>query len=746
MAQPHPDLIRSRNRWRLLAAATTAAAVALALLPLGSPRDGLGEEVAVADSSREGFLVGFSDDAVKWDPTVAELARGLGAPAFRVTLLWTRGQRELAADDVRSLGRAVGSGARIVLSVYAHSADEAPLTPDTRDDYCEYVRGTLERFPAIRDVVIWNEPNKSHFWRPQFGADGSSSAPAAYGELLARCWDVLHAFRPDVNVIAPATAPRGNDRPDAASNISHSPGNFIRRLGRAYRASGRTAPLFDTVGHHVYGETAAERPWKQHPLSGTIGLGDWRELMQALWDGFEGTAQPVPGECGSGRCPKIWYLEAGYQTTIDPARSGSYRGAENESHPLPDFGGGESGRFHDADTPAPDQSTQLVDAIHRASCQPHVGAFFNFLLVDEADLAGWQSGVLWADGVQKQSYPAFREAATAAAGRQVDCASLKGSPQPAAFVPQTSVRILKLAWPTAQRFPAGNVQWRFGVSAAEHATYRAVLYRVGGATGRVAAERTSGRLARGVFATVRFPARRLRTGTYQMEVQITSEGSDERFAKRTSPTFAVGNAPVRGRRAPLARQAPATVRRAGVLLSPIAPAPGALLKGIELGSPRPLEDEGLRLLEVKVADPEAIEKAIVAEINRVRQARGLRMLRISPELDRAGDAHSRSLAYAGEFTHDWPADDADFGRWIGRFYPQRSFGTWRVGENLLWTSGRLTARSAVAAWLASPPHRRVMLAPGWREVGIGVVRAYSAPGAYRGYTVEIASAEFGLRT
>lgn len=744
MAGPGKKVTR-RRRWPLAAAAAVAG-LGLALLPAGPAWQGLGDEVAVADPSGGSFFVGFSDDAVKWDPGLASVARDAGGSAFRVTLQWTRGQRELGADDERALGRAVGTGSRIVLAVYAYSADEAPLSEETRDDYCAYVRSALARFPAVRDVVIWNEPNKSHFWRPQFAADGSSAAPAAYAALLARCWDVLHDLDPGVNVIAPATAPRGNDRPDAPSNVSHSPGNFIRKLGEAYRESGRTKPLFDTVGHHVYGENAAERPWKQHPLSGTIALGDWRELMQALWDGFNGTGQPLPGDCRGSRCTKIWYLEAGFQTSVDPARAASYRGVENESHPLPDFGGGDP-PVVDPTTPAPDQATQLADAIRSAACQPHVEAFFNFMLVDEADLAGWQSGLLWADRVQKQSYPAFRDAVRAAATGAAPCGTLKGQPQPQAFVPQTSVRILKLGWPTAKRFPATNAVWRFGVTAAESGTYSAVLYRVGGAAGRVAAERRNGRVQRGVFTTIRFPARRLRPGTYQMEVQLTSEGNAERFVKRTSPTFVVGRpAPPRPARAPR-RKGETAVSASGVLLSPVGTLPGTLVpEGIQLQALEPVEDEGLQLLNVRVTDPEVIERSVVAEINRVRLARGLSMLRLSSELGRAGDAHGRALAYAGEFSHDWPADDAPFGRWIARFYPRGSYESWRAGENLLWTSGTFTARAAVASWLASPPHRRVMLDPSWREVGVGVVRAYDAPGVYQRRTVAIAAAEFGLRT
>ena len=66
-----------------------------------------------------------------------------------------------------------------------------------------------------------------------------------------------------MNVIA-ASAARGNDNPSASGNVSHSPVNFYRKLGEAYRASGRRQPIFDTVGHNPYPVTNAERPWARH--------------------------------------------------------------------------------------------------------------------------------------------------------------------------------------------------------------------------------------------------------------------------------------------------------------------------------------------------------------------------------------------------------------------------------------------------------------------------------------------------
>src|SRR5439155_15335666 len=125
-------------------------------------------------------------------------------------------------------------GLRVVVAVYGAPGD-APLDPSVRQGYCDAVGDLLRSYPTVNDVVIWNEPNTSAFWRPQFGADGKPAAPAAYEALLARCWDALHAIRPSVNVIA-ASAPHGNDAPRARAP-SNSPAAWYRGLGAAYRAS-----------------------------------------------------------------------------------------------------------------------------------------------------------------------------------------------------------------------------------------------------------------------------------------------------------------------------------------------------------------------------------------------------------------------------------------------------------------------------------------------------------------------------
>jgi hypothetical protein len=382
------------------------------------------------------FLVGVAEDAPKWAPppgypaSEAVEARALGIKSFRITVPWTAGQTELSATTITELNRTVsllGPEFRLVVAVYG-APKSAPQDDVARGQYCSYVRDVVARYTRVNDVAIWNEPNL-WFWQPQFNADGTSASPAAYGALLARCYDVLHDFRPEINVIAPVLSPSGNNNP-AGSSPSHSPDRFIRELGAAYRASGRTQPLFDTVGHHVYGASTAERPWLTH-FGGRISEGDWGKLMQNLTTAFSGTAQPLPGQCLATRCVYIWYLEGGWQTQIDAAKAAIYYNTELTPNVIPDFAGGEPDSPPPAATsPAPDQATQVLDGVRLAYCQPYVKAFFNFHLWDEPGLGGWQSGPFWFDRTKKDSYDAFSQAFAEANAGTIDCTRLKGGLPP----------------------------------------------------------------------------------------------------------------------------------------------------------------------------------------------------------------------------------------------------------------------------------------------------------------------------
>ena len=392
----------------------------------------LGAAMARPALDGPGFFVGFSEDLPRAiGPDAVTPARELGAKSFRFTLQqWRPGQIRVADSDIADLRDAVRdtAGMRAVLAVYSFGSN-TPRTDVDREQYCAYLRDALTRLPSIRDVVIWNEPNKILFWSPQLPGQGASASPIAYEALLARCYDVLHVAFADVNVIGLALSPTGNDNAG-----SHSPGAFIRAVGEAYRASGRTRPLFDTVGHHAYGFTASERPWAKHIGSKVLSQGDWNKLMYNLWLAFDGTAQAIPSAGGVG----IWYMEGGSQTAIDAGKEALYSGAENVAV-IPDYAGGEPEAPPPAATSAaPDQYTQVRDSIRLAACQPYVWAYFNFLLFDEPRLAGWQSGAFWSDRTAKDSLPGFAQAISEANSATVDCDALKGGRPSADFMPPST--------------------------------------------------------------------------------------------------------------------------------------------------------------------------------------------------------------------------------------------------------------------------------------------------------------------
>jgi hypothetical protein len=115
----------------------------------------------------------------------------------------------------------------------------------------------------------------------------------------------------------------------------------------------------------------------------------------------------------------VWYLETGFQTTVPRGKRRFYSGEETDSYAVPPVA--------PAATDERDQATQIRDALLLARCQPEVGAFFNFELLDEDRLAGWQSGVLYRDGTEKPSYAAFKSAVAQVRGGLVDCSTVTGA-------------------------------------------------------------------------------------------------------------------------------------------------------------------------------------------------------------------------------------------------------------------------------------------------------------------------------
>jgi len=140
-----------------------------------------------------------------------------------------------------------------------------------------------------------------------------------------------------------------------------------------------------------------------------------------------------------------------------------------------------------------------------------------------------------------------------------------------------------------------------------------------------------------------------------------------------------------------------------------------------------------------------LEDEILQALNQIRADNGLRPLKQSNALRTAAAGHSVALLGAGVFQHESP-DGTTFDVRIRRDYSTRGFFSWSVGENLLATTGTLSAAEAVRLWMNSPPHRRNILSPGWRDAGIGAVYTASASGAFGARSAWVVTLDFGYRT
>jgi uncharacterized protein YkwD len=142
-----------------------------------------------------------------------------------------------------------------------------------------------------------------------------------------------------------------------------------------------------------------------------------------------------------------------------------------------------------------------------------------------------------------------------------------------------------------------------------------------------------------------------------------------------------------------------------------------------------------------------LEHDILREVNRLRVAHGLRALTPSAPLQAAAAFQSRDMIERGYFDHDQPGG-ASFGVRLKRFYPLVGGTTWLVGENLLWSTVGIAPAAAVKLWLASPPHRRNLFDPTWREVGVGAFDTPAPIGAFAqaGGPVVVVTMDFGARS
>jgi len=347
---------------------------------------------AAAQAAGPSLVLGATEDAVR-STTMAQAKAQMdllalaGFRGVRITQTWTPGDRTLSARD-RTVLENVAAAAKldnvtVLTSVMNAGSRTTPLTAEDQADFAAYAAAVVKAVPALKILIVGNEPNLNRYWLPQFNEDGSDAAAPAYESLLALTYDAVKAAVPGVTVLGGAVSPRGGDV-GGGIRPTHSPTVFIHDLGQAWRDSGRTAPIMDGFAFHPYEDNSSVAPVDgTHPNSTTIALADYPKLVASLGEAFDDYELP------------IWYDEFGVESQVPAAKASLYTGTEpTTTKPVTEA----------------TQAEYYRQAVQLAFCQPNVRGLFLFHSVDEKDLTAWQSGVYYADDAPKASLNAVKQA------------------------------------------------------------------------------------------------------------------------------------------------------------------------------------------------------------------------------------------------------------------------------------------------------------------------------------------------
>ena len=115
-------------------------------------------------------------------------------------------------------------------------------------------------------------------------------------------------------------------------------------------------------------------------------------------------------------------------------------------------------------------------------------------------------------------------------------------------------------------------------------------------------------------------------------------------------------------------------------------------------------------------DPASARSAMLCLVNYARTRSGLAPLRLRETLNLAGQAKLQADLSCDEFSHS-PCGRSFRSVFAGYLAGASSY---RIGENLAWGTGDDgTPRQTLNSWLHSPEHRANLLAPQFRDLGIG---------------------------
>ena len=385
----------SERRWVGAAALVAAAALCVPAATIGAPqaRASAGMSIGIYDEGET-----FFDDGT----ATFTRYKQLGVKVLRVNLYWggklgVAKSRPFDASDPRDaaydwslydrVAQFAGAyGIKLLFSInatprWANGGQSSNRPPLNFADLRAFAYAAAARYsgnytgddgrtlPAVRLWAAWNEPNNPAFLRPQYVKRGGQwviQSAVAYAKICNAVYLGVHSTGyPGEQVACGVTSPRGNNNPNS-SRPSVSPIAFLD----AAKKAGMTT--FDAYAHNPYYGSPSETPASKPPPTQSGGsptavtLGNIDDLIAEVTRLY-------------GRKP-IWITEYGYQTKPPDAQFGV-------SWSL--------------------QAKYLTQAFAIARKNPRIALMLWFLVRDEPDLSGWQSGLMTTGGQKKPAYSAF---------------------------------------------------------------------------------------------------------------------------------------------------------------------------------------------------------------------------------------------------------------------------------------------------------------------------------------------------
>jgi uncharacterized protein YkwD len=141
-----------------------------------------------------------------------------------------------------------------------------------------------------------------------------------------------------------------------------------------------------------------------------------------------------------------------------------------------------------------------------------------------------------------------------------------------------------------------------------------------------------------------------------------------------------------------------------------------------------------------------IDSATMCIMNRIRVENGMRPLHLNHALARIASGQARDMVHGHYFADHSMSGQTPLARIMASRYVSRaSRSHLQTAQNIGWGTGpSATPAGIVDAWMHSPPHRQIMLTPGYRDAGVGV--SPSVPSGFVGrWAGGTYAVEFGTR-